>query len=88
MNRYEFVRTEPCPILGIKRGLETWVWIAWVVLLFMTVGSGFGLMGYMKGKHEERAYFTPLVNGMVKQVNDNCTSSPWTKRTPKNPYEN
>ena len=74
MNKYRFHKSDG----GF--GSELWVWISWVVLLFLTVGSGFGLMGYMKGKHEERAYFTPLINGMVKQVNDNCTSSPWTKR--------
>lgn len=65
---------------GESPGHETWVWVTWVVLLFLTIASGFYLMGYIQGKHEERIYFTPLINGMVNQVDDKCTSTPWKKR--------
>ena len=65
------------------RAHETWVWVTWFVLLFMTIASGFTLIGYMRGKMEERTYFTPLIRGLTTQVDDKCTSSPWTKREPR-----
>ena len=74
MKRYRFMQSSG------DRAHETWVWVTWIVLLFMTIASGFGLMGYVAGKSEERAYFLPLVSGMVKQVDDKCTSTPWKKR--------
>lgn len=81
MNRYRFHKSEG------EFGHELWVWIIWVVLLFLTTAIGFVLIGYISGRSVERAYYSPLLKGMIKQIDDKCTSTPWKHREPKNVYK-